>query len=224
MVNTRNILPRINKDNTLSDNLFNTRLYYVTSLSPGLPAIEAGLKGGVQILQLRDYSLKDGELLSAAHELRALTRRYQALFIVNNRPDIALLSEADGVHVGQEDMPAADARKILGPGKIVGVSTHALDQAKKAVADGADYIGVGPVYATPTKAGRTPVGLEYVHQVSDLKPSIPWFAIGGIDSSNLGPVLEAGARRVAVVRAIGDCARPREAAESLLLSLQKYPL
>ncbi|HVM33384.1 MAG TPA: thiamine phosphate synthase [bacterium] len=199
-------------------------IYHVTGLSPGLSAIEGGLKGGVQILQLRDYSLKDGELLGAARALRELTRRYQALFIVNNRPDIAVLSEADGVHVGQEDLPVKEARRILGPGKIVGVSTHALGQAQKAIAEGADYLGVGPVYATPTKAGRTPVGLDYVKQVAGLNPPIPWFAIGGIDASNLPAVLEAGARRVAVVRAIGESKDPEAAARQLGQGLEKAPL
>ncbi len=173
---------------------------------------------------MRDYSLSDGGLLKAALEIRELTLKHKAVFIVNNRPDIALLSKADGVHVGQDDLPVLEARRVLGPDKIVGVSTHSIDQAKKAIADGADYIGVGPVYATPTKAGRAPVGLDYVRQVSDLKLSIPFFAIGGIDASNLERVLEAGARRVAVVRAIGNAARPQDAAESLLQILEKYPL
>jgi thiamine-phosphate pyrophosphorylase len=207
--------------------LSESRLYYVTGSLPSGnqgPVVEAALKGGVRIVQLRDYSLSDGGLLKAALEIRELTLKHKAVFIVNNRPDIALLSKADGVHVGQDDLPVLEARRVLGPDKIVGVSTHSIDQAKKAIADGADYIGVGPVYATPTKAGRAPVGLDYVRQVSDLKLSIPFFAIGGIDASNLERVLEAGARRVAVVRAIGNAARPQDAAESLLQILEKYPL
>ncbi len=173
---------------------------------------------------MRDYSLSDGGLLKAALEIRELTLKHKAVFIVNNRSDIALLSKADGVHVGQDDLPVLEARRVLGPDKIVGVSTHSIDQAKKAIADGADYIGVGPVYATPTKEGRAPVGLDYVRQVSDLKLSIPFFAIGGIDASNLERVLEAGARRVAVVRAIGNAAGPQAAAAGLLQILEKYPL
>lgn len=186
--------------------------------------MEGALKGGAGIVQLRDYSLNDSELLKAALEIRALTRKYGALFIVNNRPDIALLSDADGVHLGQGDLSVAQARQILGAEKIVGVSTHEPLQTKKAVADGADYIGVGPVYATPTKAGRAPVGLDYVRQVLGLNPAIPFFAIGGIDVSNLTPVLEAGARRVAVVRAIGASDDPQTAAQALFQILTKYPL
>ncbi len=121
-------------------------------------AIEEAVEGGVDILQLRDYSLSDSELLSMAHQFRALTRRYRILFIVNNRPDIARLADADGVHVGQEDLPIKEVRKIIGEGKVVGVSTHRLEEAQRAISDGADYIGVGPVYPTPTKEGRPAVG------------------------------------------------------------------
>ena len=176
---------------------------------------EAALKGGVDILQLRDYSLDDSELIEAAHRFRVLTRRYQKLFIVNNRPDIGLLSGADGVHVGQDDLPVSQARKLMGKGKLVGLSTHALIEAKKALRSGADYIGVGPVYATPTKAGRKAVGLGYVRQVAALKPKIPFFAIGGVDPGNLGEVLGAGASRVAVVRAISEAKDPYYAARRL---------
>ncbi len=210
--------------NELQSRLSKARLYFISGLSPGLPALEAALEGGVQILQLRDYNLADAELLEAAKTLRALTLKTKTLFIVNNRPDIAVLSEADGAHVGQGDMPVAQARKILGPDKILGVSTHALDQAKRALAEGADYIGVGPVYATPTKAGREPVGLDYVRQVASLKSAVPFFAIGGIDAQNLTPVLEAGGRRIAVVRALGEAKRPEAAAQTLLQTLEKYPL
>jgi thiamine-phosphate pyrophosphorylase len=182
---------------------------------PLIQTAEMALKGGVDILQLRDYSLKDSELLKMARQFRGLTEKFNALFIVNNRPDIAVLSDADGVHLGQEDMPVADARKILGEGKIIGVSTHAPDQGCLALAHGADYIGVGPVYATPTKPGRPAVTVEYVREVAAMKPSIPFFAIGGIDLSNIQDVLDAGAHRVAVVRAITNAEDPQKAASEL---------
>ena len=206
--------------NNLKAQLAKARLYLVTGEESANgrttpEVVEAALKGGVDIVQLREYSLKDSHLLQTAHAVRALTRRFKALFIVNNRPDVALLSEADGVHIGQDDLPMAEAREILGPGKIVGVSTHALDQAKKAISDSADYIGVGPVFATPTKAGRPPVTVEYVRQVVALKPPIPYFAIGGIDLSNIGEVLSAGADRVAVVRAIVGAPDPEKVAKEL---------
>jgi thiamine-phosphate pyrophosphorylase len=189
-----------------------------------LGTVEQVLKGGSTIVQLRDYSSSDSKLLELARALREVTWKYSALFIVNNRPDIALLSEADGVHVGQEDLSVSQVRNILGPGKLVGVSTHALEQARKAIGDGADYLGVGPVYATPTKAGREPVTLDYVKEVSGLKSSVPFFAIGGIDGSNLEPVLEAGARRVAVVRALAEAQEPQKAAQAMIQILEKYPL
>jgi thiamine-phosphate pyrophosphorylase len=189
-----------------------------------LGTVEQVLKGGSTIVQLRDYSSSDSKLLELARALREVTWKYSALFIVNNRPDIALLSEADGVHVGQEDLSVSQVRNILGPGKLVGVSTHALEQARKAIGDGADYLGVGPVYATPTKAGREPVTLDYVKEVSGLKSSVPFFAIGGIDPSNLKPILETGARRVAVVRALAEAQEPQEAARAMIQTLEKYPL
>lgn len=202
------------------EKLLKAALYLVigsdsTQSHPLLGIVEEALKGGVDILQLRDYSLKDSELLKTALAVREITQRYNVLFIVNNRPDIAVLSAADGVHLGQEDMPVAEARKILGPRKIVGVSTHAPDQACLALAHGADYIGVGPVYATPTKAGRPAVTVEYVREVAAMKPPIPFFAIGGIDLTNIQEVLKAGAHRIAVVRAIANAEDPQKAAKEL---------
>ena len=213
----------------LKSQLSKAHLYFVmgaasTSGRSALETAEAALKGGVDILQLRDYSLGDTELIELALQLRKLTSKYKALFIVNNRPDLAKLSDADGVHLGQDDLPVAEARRILDDGKIVGVSTHAPEEARKAIADGADYLGVGPVFATPTKAGRPAVTLEYVRQVAAMKPSVPFFAIGGIDLSNLGDVLKAGAGRVAVVRAISDAGDPKAAAEELKKSILEYNL
>jgi thiamine-phosphate pyrophosphorylase len=205
------------------------RLYAVTSSlvqdrSTLVAAAAAALRGGADVLQLRQKGMKDTQLLGIAREMRSLTDRYGALFIINDRPGVALLVEADGVHVGQDDLPVEAVRKVMGPGKLVGVSTHENAQARKAVEDGADYIGVGPVYATPTKEGRPAVGLEYVQEAAALNLPIPFFAIGGIDASNLSEVLEAGARRVAVVRAIMDAPDPEDAARRFKKTVCEHPV
>ena len=193
---------------SLHDHLAAARLYLVTdqSLSKGrttTSVVESALKGGVDVVQLREYAMSDWEMLKVAREVRLLTKHHNAIFIINNRPDIAKITGADGVHLGQDDLPVEEARKILGPGKIVGVSTHEMDQAHKALVDGADYIGVGPVYPTHTKKNVVPpVTLEYVRQVSAWKQAPPFFAIGGIKPHNAPSVLEAGARRLAAVSAI----------------------
>jgi thiamine-phosphate pyrophosphorylase len=175
----------------------------------------AALQGGADILQLRHRGLKDSALLVIARELRRLTDQHGALFIINDRPGVALLVDADGVHVGQDDLPVEAVRRVMGKGKLVGVSTHAPEQARKALQDGADYIGVGPIYATPTKAGRPPVTLEYLRQVAAMGLPIPFFAIGGIDASNISEVMDAGARRVAAVRAIMAAEDPEESARQI---------
>ncbi len=206
------------------------RLYLVTDqeLSENhdtVKTVAEALAGGVDIVQLREYSLTDLELLTLARKVRELTKAHNALFIANNRPDIARLSDADGVHLGQDDLPVAEARKILGEGKLVGVSTHNLDQAKKAVVDGADYIGVGPVYPTPTKKNVVPpVTLEYVKQVAAAKLNLPFFTIGGIKLHNVEEVLKAGARRVAVVTGIVKALNVRKISVEFKEILQKYPL
>jgi thiamine-phosphate pyrophosphorylase len=216
--------------NNLKVRLVNARLYLVTdqelSENHDTPkTVEAALKGGVDIVQLREYSLNDAQLLTMARRVRRLTRDHGALFIVNNRSDIAALSEADGVHLGQEDLPVGEARKILGEGKIVGVSTQNLAQAKKAVSAGADYIGVGPVYSTPTKKNAgPPVTLEYVSQISESGINLPFFAIGGIKLHNLEDVLKAGARRVAVVTGIVGALNVRKVSKQFKEVLGKYPL
>jgi thiamine-phosphate pyrophosphorylase len=205
---------------TLKEKLNSARLYLVTSPEkpdgrPLLTTVEAALKGGVDIVQLRNYELPDEILLETACQLRNLTLRYDALFIVNNRPDIAFLSGADGVHVGQEDLPVFAARSVIGEGKIVGLSTHDPDQAKRAITEGADYIGVGPVFATPTKQGRPAAGLPFVTEVAGMNLSIPFFAIGGIDQNNLDSVIQAGATRISVVRCLMEAENPESMARNL---------
>jgi thiamine-phosphate pyrophosphorylase len=214
----------------LKERLHKARLYLVTDqeLSSGrttTSVVEQALKGGVDLVQLREYSMTDWELLEVARELRRLTLHYKKLFIINNRPDVARLVEADGVHLGQDDLPVEEARKILGPGKIVGVSTHETGQAQKALADGADYIGVGPVYRTQTKKNVVPpVTLDYVKEVRALDLPIPFFAIGGIKPHNAGEVLAAGAGRLAVVTAIVGAPDVRQSVLEFKALLEKYPL
>jgi len=137
-----------------------------------------------------------------------------ALFIVNDRPDIARLAQADGVHLGQDELPVREARRIVGPGALIGVSTHNLAQCRQAVLDGADYLGVGPTFASDTKEFAELAGLEYVRQVA-AETTLPAFAIGGINTDNVGQVVRAGLRRAAVGRAIGQAEHPRGVAAAI---------
>jgi thiamine-phosphate pyrophosphorylase len=185
------------------------RLYLVTGARPDLaPFLEAAVAGGVDLVQLREKELPDGTLLPVLEEARDVTRRLGVPLAVNDRPDLAVLVGADYVHVGQEDLPVAVARRF---GLAVGLSTHSVEELARAEAD---YVGVGPVYPTPTKEGRPAVGLELVRHAARHAPA-PWFAIGGIDETNVADVVAAGARRVAVVRAIGDADDPERAAAAL---------
>lgn len=169
---------------------------------------------GVDVLQLRDKRLADRVLLERARLLRQLTAGTGTLFIVNDRPDLAVLSAADGVHVGQDELAVADCRAMVGAGKLVGVSTHSLAQARQAVADGADYIGCGPTFPSQTKAFEEFPGLQFLRAVQ-AEIAIPAFAIGGICGENLGQVLEAGFRRIAVSSAVTAAAEPAAAARAL---------
>jgi thiamine-phosphate pyrophosphorylase len=183
-------------------------LYLVTSPSENLfPTVEAALKGGLSLVQYRDKDGDDQTRLQNAKRLKELCHYYDALFIMNDRVDLAIAVDADGVHLGQQDMPIAVARQLLGSQKIIGRSTTNPDEMQRAIAERADYIGVGPVHETPTKAGKAAVGLEYVRYAA-AHATVPWYAIGGIDTDNLQPVLEAGARRVAVVRSIMAAEQP----------------
>lgn len=177
-----------------------------------IDAVAAALNGGVQLVQLREKKRPANEIIQLGKKIRQLCSEFGALFIVNDRIDIAQIVEADGVHLGQDDVDIHYAREILGSKFIIGISTHCPEQALKAQADGADYIGVGPVFVTPTKAGRAAVGLDYVKFAAE-NIEIPFFAIGGIDLTNVQQVLESGATRVAVVRAIINAQSPSEAAE-----------
>jgi thiamine-phosphate pyrophosphorylase len=198
--------------------LGDARLYLLVG---GLPTlgdlrwlVSEALAGGVQVVQLREKGLDDRTVLARARELRRLTREAGAWLILNDRPDLARLCGADGVHVGQDDLPAPLARRVLGPRGLVGVSTHDPGQLDRAVRDGASYLGVGPVYPGGTKEFEAYAGLELVRQAASAT-SLPWFAIGGIERGNLPDVIEAGARRVAVSGAILRAERPRAEAAAL---------
>ena len=203
------------------------RLYLVTSPVPGLErVVEEALEAGVRLVQYRAKEgggLNDRHRLAQALRLRELCARHDSLFLVNDRTDLALAVEADGVHLGQDDLPVAVARRLLGPERLIGRSTHAIEQLRQAVAEGCDYVGVGPVNATPTKPGREPVGLDYVAAAFAESP-IPCFAIGGINATNLAAVRAAGAQRVAVVRAITEAADPASASAELLALLERQGL
>jgi thiamine-phosphate pyrophosphorylase len=193
--------------------LADSRLYLVTPVRPGFGAfLAAAIRGGVDVVQVRDRSLPDGRLLDALGEARLVTAAHGILLGVNDRPDLAVLAGADFVHVGQDDIPVEAARAF---GLPVGLSTHApaeIDAAR------ADYIAVGPVHATPTKEGRPAVGLELVRYAA-ATATLPWFAIGGIEAANVVDVVAAGATRVAVVRAIVEADDPERAARELRAAL-----
>jgi thiamine-phosphate pyrophosphorylase len=179
---------------------------------PGL--LRAAVAGGVEIFQLREKHLPDDELTSVAHAARALCERIGALLIVNDRPGVALQAGADGVHVGQDDMPVAEVRELIGPEMLLGLSTHTTAEIDAADPALVDYIGVGPVHETPTKQGRPAVGVELVAYAA-ANARVPFFAIGGLDAANLPEVTAAGAERAVVRRAIAEAADPEAAAREL---------
>jgi thiamine-phosphate pyrophosphorylase len=176
------------------------------------------LGAGVDIVQLRQKGLEAGEELALLEVFRAAADKHGALLAVNDRADVAYAAGADVLHLGQGDLPVGFARRILGPDPVIGVSTHAEPEtAAAAVADGVDYFCTGPVWPTPTKPGRPAPGLPLVRYAASLSLETrrPWFAIGGIDASTLDQVLEAGARRVVVVRALTDAPDPAAATAEL---------
>jgi thiamine-phosphate pyrophosphorylase len=187
------------------------RLYLVIDAAAAASVVPAALEGGVDVVQLREKHASDEEIVRAGGELLALCEQHDALFFVNDRPDLAGACGAHGVHLGQDDEPIESVRDDV----LVGLSTHSPDQVDDAIRSRADYFAVGPVYETPTKAGRPAVGLELVTYAAEQRPGKPWFAIGGIDTSNAHAVADAGAERLVVVRAIRDAADPAAAAAEL---------
>jgi thiamine-phosphate pyrophosphorylase len=178
--------------------------------------LHAALAGGVDIVQLRMKGGSDAQILRVAGRFKQICAEHGSLFLLNDNPELALEADADGVHVGQDDTPVARAREIVGRERLVGLSTHSEEQVLKA--DGADYIGVGPIYETPTKPGRPGVGLELVRFAAD-RARVPFFAIGGVDLHNVELVRDAGAARVAVVRALTEAADPERSARALRAAL-----
>jgi thiamine-phosphate pyrophosphorylase len=175
--------------------------------------LDASLRGGVDIVQLRAKDASDAEIIHAGRRYAARCAEHGALFILNDRADLVADAHADGVHVGQDDVPVAAARQLVGSDRIVGLSTHSPSQIDAAA--GVDYIGVGPIHATPTKPGRPAVGLALVRHAA-AHATVPFFAIGGIDAANVAAVRAAGGVGIAVVRALTDAADPERAARQLL--------
>jgi thiamine-phosphate pyrophosphorylase len=202
------------------ERLRTARLYFVCDARPHgedpEPLLRAALTGGADIVQLREKKLDRRAIGVAGATFRRLCDTYSALFIVNDDPALARSCRADGVHLGQDDLPVAEVRSMLGPDVLIGISTHSREQID--AAEGADYISVGPVWETPTKEGRPAVGLALVRHAAEHAP-LPFYAIGGIDPSNAPQVVEAGARRLCVVRAIRDADDPAGAATELRRAL-----
>jgi thiamine-phosphate pyrophosphorylase len=189
--------------------------------------VRAACQGGADIIQFRDKLVTGRERYTVAGRLRKICRDAGVLFIVNDALEVALAVGADGVHLGQDDLPVTEAKKLMHPmgvkNFLVGCSTHSLEQALDAERQGADYIGIGPVYATPTKPTYNPVGLELVRTVTS-RVKVPHVAIGGIDAANVGEVLAAGAQRVAVVRAVCGQENIAVAARQMKLAMDPLPV
>jgi thiamine-phosphate pyrophosphorylase len=206
--------------------LSRARLYLCTDARErqgDLPVfLDAALAGGVDIVQLRQKGLEARQELEYLRVFRAACERHGALLAVNDRADIAHAAHADVLHLGQDDLPVEAARAIVGEDILIGRSTHADEQAAAAAAEpGVDYFCTGPVWPTPTKPGREAPGVGLLRYVAARPEGRPWFAIGGIDAASLGEVLDAGARRAVVVRAITEAADPRAAAEELARRLRE---
>jgi thiamine-phosphate pyrophosphorylase len=177
--------------------------------------VEAALEGGASVIQLRKKTMPMLEQYRLALALRILTREHEALLIINDHADLAIAADADGVHLGQDDLPPDAVRALPGfEARLIGRSTHSLAQAQLAVHEGVDYVAVGPVHPTPTKEGRPAVGTALVSRVAGIIDR-PFVAVGGIDHDNAARVVEAGARAIAVVRAVYDAPDPAEAARRL---------
>jgi thiamine-phosphate pyrophosphorylase len=193
--------------------LSDSRLYLVCDQQPDA-FLHGALAGGVDIVQLRCKDAGDEEVLAAAERIARICAEHRALFILNDRPDLAALACADGVHLGQDDIDPERARALVGPERLVGLSTHSPAQVDGVPAQIIDYIGVGPVHETPTKPGRPAVGLDLVRYAA-AHARVPFFAIGGIGPENVAAVHAAGAQRVAVVRALTGAEQPEPAARRL---------
>ena len=209
--------------------LRSSRLLLVTDPRPDLAErVRAAVRGGVDIVQLREKHAPAADLLPLARELAVACADHGALFTINDDVELARLcaengTPADGVHLGQEDATTAEARRILGDGAIVGRSAGTVEEARQAILDGADYLGVGSVYATPTKLDTDVGGLDLLRALSAERPPVPWFAIGGVTLQTAAEVASAGAPGFAVVRAVLDADDPEAAARELRSHLPETP-
>jgi thiamine-phosphate pyrophosphorylase len=198
-------------------------LYLVTPARPAAGPLDwfvpLVLEAGVDIVQLREKDMEAGTLLPFCETVRRRTSELGALFVVNDRVDLALAAAADGVHLGQDDLPYIYARSQMGPDRLIGLSTHSPAQLDAVVTSGADYAAVGPIFETPTKPGRPAVGVEMA-ALASRTPQLPVFAIGGIDESNVEAVVAAGARRICVVRALTEADDPARVARRLKATLE----
>jgi thiamine-phosphate pyrophosphorylase len=199
--------------------LQDAHLYFVADRAGLERALDGALRGGADLVQLRDKTATDEELAPAAARVAERCAAHGALFILNDRPDLVAAFGADGVHVGQDDMPVAEARAIVGDDAIVGLSTHSIAQADAGARSGADYLAVGPVHATPTKEGRPAIGLDPVRHAAAHIDGVAWFAIGGIDPETVGAVVAAGATRAVIVRAIANAGDPEAVTRALRAAL-----
>jgi thiamine-phosphate pyrophosphorylase len=203
------------------------RLYLITDRHqtcgrPLLDVVRLSLEGGVRVVQLREKDLTGGELYPLAMEMRGLTREFGAGLIINDRLDIALAVEADGVHVGISSLPVKAVRRIIGPDKIIGYSAHAIDEALNAQSNGADFVTFGPVYYTPSKGSYgEPCGIKKLADAAAAL-KIPVIALGGIISENITEALAANVRGVAVISAVLNAPDPRSATEFLLKKIEEY--
>ncbi|MGI8573391.1 MAG: thiamine phosphate synthase [Solirubrobacteraceae bacterium] len=197
--------------------LLAAHLYLVCDDQPD-EFLEAALRGGVDVVQLRIKNASEERISSAAQRFARACAEQGALFIINDRPDLARAVGADGAHIGQDDMPASKARRLVGSELLLGLSTHTPDQIDRASGLPVDYIGVGPVHETPTKPGRPAVGLELVRYAAS-RATVPFFTIGGITRENAAAVWDAGGERIAVLRALTDAADPELAARDLRRSI-----
>ncbi|HXI95436.1 MAG TPA: thiamine phosphate synthase [Candidatus Acidoferrum sp.] len=207
------------------ERLRTAHLYVITpDAEPGVVVelVSAVVRGGAEAVQLRHKSLARGELLALARRIREITTQARVLFVVNDHVDIALMSGADGVHLGPDDLSIASARRVAGDRLVIGASASTPEAARASLAEGADYLGSGPAFATPIKTAKRVIGPEGIAAIAaTVGPDVPVFAIGGIDETNVARVVAAGLRRVCVIRAVSEAADPEQAARRLRAMLQR---
>ncbi len=204
--------------NRMQNSLLAAHLYVITTDAAADRVVDlaaAAVRGGADVVQLRHKGLARGELLALARRVREITRRAGTIFVVNDHVDIALLSEADGVHLGPDDLTIASARRVAGDRLLIGASASSPEAARAAIADGADYLGSGPAFATPIKTEKKVIGPEGVAAIAAVAGAVPVFAIGGIDETNLPRLTALGLRRACVIRAVADALDPESATRRL---------